>query len=361
MNYTFNNQNTHYPVILIPDTIILELFSEIKEDIVRSDLGLTKPSRPKIHKPQRPLNFKYVKQRKLKFEFGENSGCLIMIFIGAIILSPVFAESFTEGVLFIFYGSISYSLLLFVLTLFDGKLMFKIKFPKEYRQVPLTKEELDKLNNEYYAKSNLYEKEIEKAEDDYLKSINYYNTLIENNKDIVKRKIYISKLKPKISATRGALSLKRGAAELKFLELLLSKFKGMVYVDMVPRFSGSFNKNTYNPDFTFICKETDLHIDIEIDEPYTLVEKKPIHYIGSEDEGRNDFFLNNNWCIIKFSERQIEESPLLCIETIQSVYDSLIKMSTTYNSEVKIEKRWTYEESLLMQKGMYRERYLKIQ
>ena len=45
----------------------------------------------------------------------------------------------------------------------------------------------------------------------------------------------------------------------------------------------------YYPDFTFICDETRLHIDIEIDEPYSLPDKKPIHYVGI-DEWQNESF-----------------------------------------------------------------------
>jgi hypothetical protein len=142
------------------------------------------------------------------------------------------------------------------------------------------------------------------------------------------------------------------------LEQLDSELKGLIFVDMVPRLNSTGSKNIYNPDFTLICKQTNLHIDIEIDEPYSLSEKLPIHYLGSSDDNRNEFFLNNNWCIIRFSERQIIQQTSECTETIKSIHNSIIEMKTYYSTNLSVDARWTYEESLIMQKNRYRENYL---
>jgi hypothetical protein len=129
---------------------------------------------------------------------------------------------------------------------------------------------------------------------------------------------------------------------------------------MVPQINSYSTSNTYNPDFTLICPKTNLHIDIEIDEPYSFINKTPVHFFGCNDDERNDFFLKINWCIIRFTEKQVVENTLECIETIKSVYENIINMSIGYNNYLKSEPRWTYEESLIMQKKLYRESYLNI-
>jgi hypothetical protein len=128
---------------------------------------------------------------------------------------------------------------------------------------------------------------------------------------------------------------------------------------MVPKASWSSNQETYNPDFTFICKETGLHIDIEIDEPYALKDKTAIHYIGGSDDERNQFFLDNNWCIIRFTEKQVIQQTEECINTIKSIHECLLNQKEYYYSELIPEPRWTYEEAFIMQGKGYREGYLR--
>lgn len=79
----------------------------------------------------------------------------------------------------------------------------------------------------------------------------------------------------------------------------------------------------YVPDFYFRHPLFNLNIDIEIDEPYTSVRLNPIHYIGNiSDANRNNYFLNNRWFIIRFSEEQVVAQPQACCREIaELIYD----------------------------------------
>ncbi|TEB40545.1 hypothetical protein D0809_30065, partial [Flavobacterium circumlabens] len=72
-------------------------------------------------------------------------------------------------------------------------------------------------------------------------------------------------------------------------------------------------KYPYQPDFILYYQKYNLCIDIEIDEPYAMGSKKPIHF---DDDKRNKFFLSKGWHIIRFAEEQICRYPDLCCKMI---------------------------------------------
>lgn len=100
----------------------------------------------------------------------------------------------------------------------------------------------------------------------------------------------------------------------------------------------------YYPDLVII--KNNLVIDLEIDEPYTLSTKEPIHY-DKVDEGRDNYFLNGEFVVIHFSENQILKDTEFCIEIINTVIDTCTKLiekekSVKYQSfETSV---WSYEE-----------------
>lgn len=54
------------------------------------------------------------------------------------------------------------------------------------------------------------------------------------------------------------------------------------------------NRNySYRPDFCLYWAKKQLYIDIEIDEPYDIVSRKPIHYQGNGDNLRDRYFIRN--------------------------------------------------------------------
>ncbi len=358
MNIKFDNQNENYPIVLIPDNIFTRLHSEIDESTVASELNITKPQKVALRKPEAPSKYTYQKKERIETELTQHSGCIPMVILASIVISIFVADSFLEGLKFILFGTLGYLAFFSIMLLFNGEFLIKFKSRTDYEKVNLSPEELNNLELEYKEKLNQYNSNYESSERAYKIELERYWTKIETSKNKIRRKLYLENLKPIMVASRGSLSLKRGAAELKFLEQLDSELKGLIFVDMVQRLDSAGNRNTYNPDFTLICKQTNLHIDIEIDEPYSISEKQPIHYIDCSDDRRNEFFLDNNWCIIRFSERQIIKNTSKCIETIKSVYNNLVEMNSYYSTNLSIEERWTYEESLIMQKNRIRENYL---
>lgn len=359
MNIKFDNQTESYPVVLIPDNILSFLHSEIDENTIASELNISKPQRKDLKKPEPPSKYSYIKSEKTETELTEHSGCVILIFLGSIITSFFVADSFLEGLKFIVFATVGLSVFFALMLLFNGESLIKVKSRTGYVKVNRTQEELKNLEFEYEDKLRHYNLMRESNEYKYKIELDLYRSKIETNKIKIKRKLFLQNLHPQIAPSRGSLPLKRGTAELRFLEALNSELKGLIFMDMVPRQEWAYDRNTYNPDFTLICDQTNLHIDIEIDEPYSFSEKTPIHFIGSSDDKRNEFFLVNNWCIIRFSEKQILQNTIGCVETVKSIHNSIIDMNPYYSTNVNIDPRWTYEESLIMQKNRYRENNFK--
>lgn len=121
-------------------------------------------------------------------------------------------------------------------------------------------------------------------------------------------------------------------------------------------------ETTFNPyvsDFAYVNDEIGLVILIEIDEPYTIQNKEPIHL---NDNDRNSFFLKLNWVIIRFSEEQIlthaSECCNLISELILEFEEPCNKMGLS-NSLPFIE-RWNDFNIYRLINSNYRENYLKM-
>ena len=123
------------------------------------------------------------------------------------------------------------------------------------------------------------------------------------------------------------------------------------------------NRNySYRPDFCLYWKEKKLYIDIEIDEPYDIVSRKPIHYLKNGDDLRDRYFIRNGWCVIRFAEQQIKDNIEGVINYIKRVLRWL-----TEDSEIQFYKdtldsidRWSYEEAIEMSSSNVREHYLDL-
>ena len=118
----------------------------------------------------------------------------------------------------------------------------------------------------------------------------------------------------------------------------------------------------YKPDIALVWREKNVYFDIEIDEPYDIVSRKPIHYIGCSDELRNKYLQENGWFVIRFSEEQIVND----IEYVRDVILNILSYYTDdkrFSTELKLKdtNRWSYEEAIEMEKACVRENYLKIE
>lgn len=115
----------------------------------------------------------------------------------------------------------------------------------------------------------------------------------------------------------------------------------------------------YVSDFAYVNDKIGLVLLIEIDEPYTIQNKEPIHL---NDNDRNSFFLKLNWIIIRFSEEQIlmypNESCNFISELILEFEEPSGRLGLP-NSLPFIE-RWNDFNIHRLINSNYRENYLKI-
>ena len=157
---------------------------------------------------------------------------------------------------------------------------------------------------------------------------------------------------------------KKGHSEENFASYLFNYFPQNIHQEIViqnPNYNKGFH---YTADFAYIDKELKIYIDIEIDEPYAYKSRKPLHYIDSDtDLRRNEYFLERDWFVIRFSEEQIVKSPKNCCKTIADLIaeikgkESIPKQLINVQPVNKI-SRWSEDEARRMADENYRQTYL---
>lgn len=159
----------------------------------------------------------------------------------------------------------------------------------------------------------------------------------------------------------------KGHSETQFEHELWRYFPGKIHTEMImPQSENQALKSAspYTPDFVYIEPKLNLHIDIEVDEPYTYDTRQPLHYIDCpKDQIRNQCFLAWGWAVIRFSEAQVVKFPESCCKTIASVIakitgDSSIMVSFRQVSTLKPADHWTLAEAEQMAAANYRATYL---
>ncbi len=165
---------------------------------------------------------------------------------------------------------------------------------------------------------------------------------------------------PDIRYCNDSDDVKVGKSEMTFYNLMKSNLPYTVRKDIKVPVAQTF----YYPDIAVIARG--LYIDIEIDEPYTDDEGKPIHYVDfssdiwdSVDMHRNRFMSKEGWEIIRFAEEQIVNYPQECIAFIKELVDSLLSNGS---SEPKIDfphpvLEWDKEEAERYALEKYRDSY----
>jgi hypothetical protein len=286
----------------------------------------------KYELPVKPSKFNKIRKR--------NQGCIIFIII-FFSLTLFLAFAFKISIALVFF-----SIVMFILLMISKEL----EVEKTY-EIPIDE---DVFNSNF----ENFTKEIEKiklqVKNDYnTDKIKFENLIIEKRIEI-EQKILIDNLEPYDSITKLSASNKRGRTELLFFTKLFKHFTTQINIDVVP----NIGKNPFQPDFVLICKKTGFHIDIEVDEPYAVDNGKPIHHDRSNDEERNDYFLELNWGVIRFTEKQVIENTNDCIALIENVLSEIHNKSNTFNHNLPLIKKWTYEESIVMSNTNYRNNYL---
>lgn len=119
----------------------------------------------------------------------------------------------------------------------------------------------------------------------------------------------------------------------------------------------------YMPDIAIVWRKKNLFIDIEIDEPYDIVSRKPIHYKDCGDSLRNSYFIDNGWNVIRIAEKQVVDDCSKIVDYIKFsiyllAYDLRFLVSIDV-SRIRID-RWDYADAEKWATDNFREKYLGI-
>jgi hypothetical protein len=120
----------------------------------------------------------------------------------------------------------------------------------------------------------------------------------------------------------------------------------------------------FEPDIAIIDKKfnSNLRIDIEIDEPYAGISRQPTHCIG-EDIYRDNYFKDRGWIVIRFSEYQVHLSESSSLKFIAETIKAAIPNYIIHSDLSKFPPLAKYDlwDTLQAQKWeekQYREEYL---
>lgn len=164
---------------------------------------------------------------------------------------------------------------------------------------------------------------------------------------------------------------KTGIGERYFESYLNRHFHGKIFKSA--GFYIDENHKPYQPDF--IYQDGDLHIDIEIDEPYVFDAKpfSPIHHTdflsGDTDAPRNRYFTDlKGWIVIRFAEEQVVRYPDECCQVIEQVIrfltnsdhmDGLYRTGLQISELLKPVAKWSEYRAMQMQMFNSRQMYLQ--
>lgn len=158
---------------------------------------------------------------------------------------------------------------------------------------------------------------------------------------------------------------RRGHMERKFQEYLeqeLCHSKLLILGDcaILP----AENYRPYEPDIAIVdIERPSIRIDIEIDEPYAAITKKPTHYIKCGDDFRDMNLNNSGWIVLRFTEYQVKSDMFGCASYIAKIVHSLntskpLPKSLLEHNIPQTQKRWTKIEAMIMASEKIREKYL---
>ena len=147
-----------------------------------------------------------------------------------------------------------------------------------------------------------------------------------------------------------------GAAESHLYQRLAAHFPNLVLRRRMLRTGAG----EFHPDYLLFDPRTRLRLDIELDEPYNLRLKAPIHFVEWNaaagaylplDVARDEAFLTAGWVVVRFSETQAVEDPDGCARVVADVLRQVTGQDTPSLKDtlpVKPEARWTREHANVM-------------
>ncbi|MBE9228508.1 hypothetical protein IQ264_24130 [Phormidium sp. LEGE 05292] len=159
----------------------------------------------------------------------------------------------------------------------------------------------------------------------------------------------------------GRSSARQGVSEKEFMQDLQRYFptvmQGLEF--KIPR-----SKKCYSADFIILHHSSGIGIDVEVDEPYAGISKKPTHcWDDDSDYRRNQLFNEWSWIVVRFTEKQVVQAPLSCCKFIAQVIwevtgeRSYLELLESQPDLLPV-KPWTIKEARQMAKQKYRQSYL---
>jgi very-short-patch-repair endonuclease len=153
-----------------------------------------------------------------------------------------------------------------------------------------------------------------------------------------------------------------GVSEAYFKKYLKKYFPQILHPSYQFRINDEY---AYSSDFTLILPNGIRSI-VEIDEPYHGTDDRPHHCTDDgKDDLRDEFFLQGNWMIMRFSEFQICAYPVECCkviaQTINRVSHQQIIDLALFDSvkDLASDPRWNRARSRQMAAADYRISYLE--
>jgi len=118
----------------------------------------------------------------------------------------------------------------------------------------------------------------------------------------------------------------------------------------------------YKPDIAILWKSKGIAIDVEIDEPYDIKSREPIHCTDDEkDYIRNAYFLENGWFVIRIAEEQVIKNVDGVCGYVSNIISAIAKdMRFARDYGIDPVKRWSKEEAQKMAEEGFREKYLEL-
>ena len=168
-------------------------------------------------------------------------------------------------------------------------------------------------------------------------------------------------LEGQVTQPTGISTAQQGVSEADF-----GKFLNVYFGELVQQGEELSIPNTeyrYSTDFSLVFQE--LRLDIEIDEPYEGRSKQPHHCCDDpKDTNRNQFFVDANWIVIRFSEQQAVYYPKSCCKVIAKVIEEITGEERYLArcrdlADLKPQRRWNTAHARQLAKWDYRLKYLK--
>ncbi len=367
-----------YPLIKIPKRL-----KEIQTALPPMVEMPSKPSRPE-RKPEPAKPTREKAPPKPTLELSGSGGAWIVVGLGLLfIIVSISLKNPPIGSILIGMGFTIVGILIIYSTATSNNKK-EDEYNQKLKQYPKS---LSLFESGYKIELENYNRLLEKNEAEYLNMLKHYNEIeiplyskqleiYDNQAKHIRSETSIlthrkAKLQEFLSdVTKPGIhpadkKIKKGVSEMSFFVKL--KFPSLTPTE----WSRSYHRNytihfsntgkLYLPDITYYDPESGLCIDIEIDEPYIGSTGEPIHYSGSIDDERDNFFLNNGWIIIRFAEEQVANHPELCINMIKKVINEYTEFNNQSGNITgpKPIKRWTKEEAHKMAFKRVRNNYLK--